>query len=116
LSEVIELRQGLALETLPKLAEERQGPFDLVFIDADKESNVDYFKWALALSRPGTLIVIDNVVRDGKVIDASSTDPMVQGVRRLNEFMAAEPRISATAIQTVGAKGYDGFALAVVLY
>lgn len=116
LSEVIELRQGLALETLPKLAEEHQGPFDLVFIDADKESNVDYFKWALALSRPGTLIVIDNVVRDGKVIDAASTDPMIQGVRRLNEFMAAEPRISATAIQTVGAKGYDGFALAVVLY
>jgi predicted O-methyltransferase YrrM len=115
LGDVIELRLGPAIQSLPKLAEEKQGPFDLVFIDADKESNADYFKWALALSRLGTLIVIDNVVRGGKVIDAASRDPMIQGVRRLNEVMAAEPRVSATAIQTVGAKGYDGFAVALVV-
>jgi len=115
LSDRIELRLGPALASLPKLAEEGQGPFDLIFIEADKESNADYFKWALSLSHPGTLIVIDNVVRGGKVIDASSRDPMIQGVRRLNEVMASEPRVSATAIQTVGTKGYDGFALALVL-
>jgi predicted O-methyltransferase YrrM len=115
LSDRIELRIGPALATLPQLAEEGQGPFDLVFIDADKESNAEYFNWSLALCRPGGLIIIDNVVRDGKVIDASSRDSMVQGVRRLNEVMAAEPRVSATAIQTVGTKGYDGFAVALVL-
>jgi predicted O-methyltransferase YrrM len=115
LSDMIDLRVGPALASLPKLAEEGQGPFDLVFIDADKESNAEYFNWALALSKPGSVIVVDNVVRDGKVIDPSSRDPMVQGVRRLNDVMAAEPRVSATAIQTVGAKGYDGFAIALVL-
>jgi predicted O-methyltransferase YrrM len=115
LDEMIDIRLGPALATLPKLAAEVGGPFDLFFIDADKENNADYFKWALAMSRPGALIVIDNVVRGGKVIDEASRDPMVQGVRRLNEAMAAEPRVSATAIQTVGAKGYDGFALALVL-
>ncbi|MGO9007585.1 MAG: O-methyltransferase [Beijerinckiaceae bacterium] len=115
LAGVVELRLGPALASLPKLAEERQGPFDLVFIDADKENNAEYFKWALSLSRPGTLIIVDNVVRGGQVIDAASRDPMVQGVRRLNEVMAAERRISATAIQTVGAKGYDGFTLALVV-
>jgi predicted O-methyltransferase YrrM len=114
LDKVIDLRLGPAIASLPKLAEEGQGPFDFIFIDADKESNADYFKWALALSRPGTLIIIDNVVRAGKVIDAASRDPMIQGVRRLNETMAAEPRVSVTEIQTVGAKGYDGFALALV--
>jgi predicted O-methyltransferase YrrM len=114
LSHLIDLRLGPAIATLPKLAEEGQGPFDLVFIDADKESNADYFKWALALSRPGTLIIVDNVIRAGKVIDASSGDPMIRGVRRLNEAMAAEQRVSVTEIQTVGAKGYDGFALALV--
>jgi predicted O-methyltransferase YrrM len=115
LNDIIELRLGPALASLPKLAEERQGPFDFVFIDADKENNADYFKWALSLSRTGTLIIVDNVVRGGKVIDAANRDPMVQGVRRLNEAVAAERRVSATAIQTVGAKGYDGFILALVV-
>jgi predicted O-methyltransferase YrrM len=110
LAEVVEIRVGPALETLPDLA----GPFDLIFIDADKPSNADYFTWALKLSRPGGLIVIDNVIRDGAVIDPTSTDPDVQGVRRLNELLADESRVSATTIQTVGSKGYDGFTMAVV--
>jgi predicted O-methyltransferase YrrM len=86
----------------------------LIFIDADKPSTADYFEWALRLSRPGTLIIVDNVVRDGKIIDAGSSDPAVRGVRRFNEMLAAERRVSATEIQTVGAKGYDGFAMVVV--
>jgi predicted O-methyltransferase YrrM len=101
---------GPALETLPTLT----GPFDLVFIDADKRSNPEYLRWALRLSRPGTLIVADNVVRGGAVVDGSSADPSVVGVRRFFAAVAAEPRLRATAIQTVGAKGYDGFALALV--
>lgn len=115
LSGVVELRLGLALETLPQIAAEGQGPFDLIFIDADKQNNAAYFQWALDLSRKGSVIVVDNVVRDGAVIDAESADAMVQGVRRFNEVLAAEPRVSATAIQTVGSKGYDGFALALVI-
>ncbi len=115
LADVVELRLGPALETLPRLAAEGRGPFDLIFIDADKPSNPDYFRWALKLSRIGSLIVIDNVVRNGAVADPSSTDPSVQGVRRLNELLAAEPRVSATAIQTVGSKGYDGFTVALVV-
>jgi predicted O-methyltransferase YrrM len=111
----VELRLGPALETLPRLLEEGTGPFDLTFIDADKPSNPDYFSWALRLSRRGSVIVVDNVVRDGAVADAASDDPGVLGVRRLNDLMASEPRVSATAIQTVGGKGYDGFALAVVI-
>jgi predicted O-methyltransferase YrrM len=114
LTDVVELRLGRAIDTLPQLAAERRGPFDLIFIDADKPSNPDYFAWALKLSRRGSLIIIDNVVRSGAVIDAASDDPSVKGVRRLNELLAAEPRVSATAIQTVGAKGYDGFALILV--
>lgn len=114
LADVVELRLGRALDTLPQLAAEGRGPFDFVFIDADKPSNADYFAWALKLTRRGSLIVVDNVVRKGAVIDAASDDPNVQGVRRLNELLAAEPRVSATAIQTVGAKGYDGFAVALV--
>jgi predicted O-methyltransferase YrrM len=110
LGDVVELRLGRALETLPEVA----GPFDFIFIDADKPSNADYFTWALKLSRRGTLIVVDNVIRDGAVIDAASPDPDVQGVRRLNELLAAEPRVSATTIQTVGSKGYDGFTMALV--
>jgi predicted O-methyltransferase YrrM len=110
LEKKVEIRVGQALETLPTL----QGPFDLSFIDADKQSNPQYFTWALKLSRPGSLIVVDNVVRDGKVIDARSRDASIQGVRRLNELIAAEKRVSATAVQTVGAKGYDGFAVAMV--
>jgi len=105
---------GPALETLPRLAAERRGPFDFFFIDADKTSIPEYFDWALRLSRPGSLIIVDNVIRDGAVADASSTDANVLGVRRLMDLLAAEPRVSATAIQTVGSKGYDGFAIALV--
>jgi predicted O-methyltransferase YrrM len=111
---IVELRLGAALDTLPRLADEGHAGFDLIFIDADKPNNPEYFRWALRLSHPGTLIVIDNVVRDGRVIDANDADPNVAGVRRLNQLLAAEPRVSATAIQTVGSKGYDGFALALV--
>lgn len=111
----VEVRVGAALNTLPQLAAEDAGPFDLVFIDADKVNSVAYFNWALKLTRPGSLIIIDNVVRDGKVIDAASRDVSVQGVRALYEALAAEPRVAATAVQTVGSKGYDGLAVAVVL-
>jgi predicted O-methyltransferase YrrM len=115
LSRIVEIRQGPALDTLPKLEAEGKGPYDLFFVDADKPSNPEYFSWALRLSRPGSLIIVDNVIRDGEVVDERSRDPNVQGVRRLNEMMAAEPRVMATEIQTVGAKGYDGFAVALVL-
>jgi predicted O-methyltransferase YrrM len=115
LSEVVELRVGPALETLPQLAAEGLGPFDFIFIDADKENYPGYLTWALKLSRRGTLIIADNVVRNGAVIDTASSDPRVQGVRRLHEMIAAEPRVSATAIQTVGSKGYDGFMVALVI-
>jgi predicted O-methyltransferase YrrM len=111
---LIELRLAPALETLPRLAAEGRGPFDLIFIDADKPSNPEYFSWALRLSRPGTMIIVDNVVRGGAVANAASADASVRGVRRLNEMLAAEPRASATTIQTVGSKGYDGFTLALV--
>lgn len=114
LSDVVELRLGRALDTLPVLAGEGQGPFDLIFIDADKPSYAEYFTWAVRLSRPGTLIVADNVVRKGAVADASTTDPLVQGIRRFNERVAADTRVRATAVQTVGSKGYDGFSLIVV--
>src|SRR5277367_2688352 len=111
----VEIRTGAALETLPKIEAEGLGPFDFIFIDADKANNAAYVEWALKLSRPGTAIVVDNVVRDGEVADARSADSDVIGVRRMLEAMAREPRLSATAIQTVGAKGWDGFALALVL-
>jgi predicted O-methyltransferase YrrM len=110
----VEVRLGLALDLLPGLAAEIREPFDFVFIDADKPNNAAYFDWALKLSRPGSIIVVDNVVRDGDVIDTDSNSSTVQGVRRLLERIAAEPRVNATAIQTVGAKGYDGFAIALV--
>jgi predicted O-methyltransferase YrrM len=114
LARAVEIRVGAALDTLPKLQNESKEPFDLIFIDADKPNNSEYLRWALKLSRPGTLIIIDNVVRDGAVIDAGSTDKDVQGARHLFELLANEPRISSTAIQTVGTKGYDGFAIAIV--
>jgi predicted O-methyltransferase YrrM len=114
LADVVELRLGRALDTLPQLAAEGCGPFDLIFIDADKQTYPDYFAWSLKLSRRGTLIIADNIVRNGAVVDASNTDPNIQGVRRFNELLAVERRVSATAIQTVGSKGYDGFAFAVV--
>jgi predicted O-methyltransferase YrrM len=115
LAEVVEIRLGRALDTLPQVDAEGVGPFDLTFIDADKQSNPDYFAWALKLSRRGSLIVIDNVVRDGRVAEAGSRDADVRGVHRVFEMMAAEPRVTATAIQTVGSKGYDGFAIALVV-
>lgn len=99
---------------LPQLERDAVGPFDLTFIDADKESSADYFTWALRLSRAGSVIVVDNVVREGAVIDAASADARVQGVRRLIELLASEPRVSPTFLQTVGTKGYDGFVLAMV--
>jgi predicted O-methyltransferase YrrM len=114
LAGIVEIRFGRALDTLPQLAAENRGPFDVIFIDADKPGYPDYLPWALKLSRRGSLIVADNVVRKGAVADATSSDPGVQGVRRFIEMLAAEPRVSATAIQTVGSKGYDGFAIAFV--
>ena len=114
LTDLVDVRLGPALDTLPHLAAEGRGPFDLIFIDADKPSIPDYFTWALKLSRLGSLIIVDNVVRDGAITDARSTDASVRGVRRFTELLAAEPRVSATVIQTVGIKGYDGFAIILV--
>jgi predicted O-methyltransferase YrrM len=114
LADVVEIRVGPALDTLPELAGEGYGPFDVVFIDADKPSNPDYLAWSLKLTRPGSLIVADNVVRDGEVVDGDSDDPKVQGVRRFTELVAAEPTLTATALQTVGSKGYDGLLMALV--
>ncbi|MEV8452120.1 O-methyltransferase [Streptomyces sp. NPDC052095] len=114
LGQVVEVRVGRALDTLPELAAEEPEPFDVVFIDADKPSNPEYLAWSLKLTRPGSLIVADNVVRDGEVADATSDDPKVRGVRRFTELVAAEPRLSATALQTVGEKGYDGLMMALV--
>jgi predicted O-methyltransferase YrrM len=114
LAEQVRLYVGPALDTLPMLAGE--APFDLIFIDADKPNNPDYLRWALKLARPGTLIIGDNVVREGAVTDAQSNDPRVQGVRTFIDMMANEPRLTATALQTVGSKGWDGFTLARVMH
>jgi predicted O-methyltransferase YrrM len=114
LAGVVELRLGRAQDTLPQLAAEGRDPFDLIFIDADKTGYPEYFAWALKLSRRGSLIIADNVVRKGAVADPASSDPLVQGVRRFHELVAAESRVSATVIQTVGSKGHDGFAIVVV--
>lgn len=111
----VEVRLGRAVDSLAALAEAGGDPFDLIFIDADKPSNPDYLAWSLKLSRRGTLIIADNVVRDGTVIHPDSSDPNVQGIRRFNALIAADPRVSVTAVQTVGSKGYDGFALALVV-
>jgi len=111
----IDIRVGPAIESLQSLSESGVAPFDFIFIDADKQGYPDYLEWSLKLSRPGTVIVADNVVRDGKVVDAECADPNVQGVRRFTELLAADHRVSTTVLQTVGTKGYDGFALAVVL-
>ena len=111
LQDIVDLRIGNALKTLPKLASEECAPFDLIFIDADKSSNPEYFRWSLRLSHRGTIIIADNVIRDGAVVDAASEDPDVRGIRHFNELLAAEPRVAATVIQTVGSKGYDGFAI-----
>ncbi len=112
LANLVDLRLGHAQDTLPKLTAE--APFDLIFIDADKTGYPDYFQWAVKLSRRGTVIIADNVVRQGAVVDANSSDANVQGIRRFYELVSAEPRVSSTAIQTVGSKGYDGFAMIVV--
>jgi len=114
LRDVVDVRIGNAVEILPQLSTERRGPFDLIFIDADKPNIPTYFEWALKLSRPGTLIIVDNVVRDGAVIDPDSSDPSVQGVRRFIELLGPESRARGTVIQTVGIKGYDGFAIVLV--
>ena len=111
LGRVVQVRVGAALDVLPQLEAEGRGPFDLIFIDADKVNTAPYFTWALKLSRPGSLIIVDNVVRDGAIADAASTDTSVQGMRRFYEAVKAEPRVDATAVQTVGVKGYDGLAI-----
>ena len=115
LGRVAEVRLGAALDVLPQLEAEAAGPFDLSFVDADKVNIPAYFDWCVKLSRPGAVIVVDNVVRKGAVVDSGSDDSAVQGVRGFNELLAIDRRVSATTIQTVGAKGYDGFTLAVVL-
>jgi predicted O-methyltransferase YrrM len=115
LDHLVTVRLGAALDTLPQLEKEGEGPFDLIFIDADKKNIPKYLAWSLKLSRKGTLILVDNVIRDGEVIDASSEDPNVQGARQLFDALKAEPRLEATALQTVGSKGYDGFVMAVVI-
>jgi predicted O-methyltransferase YrrM len=115
LADVVDVRVGPAADSLAGLGREGVAPFDFVFIDADKVSNAVYFEWALRLTRPGSLIVVDNVVRGGAVVDEASTDANVLGVRRLFDVMAASPRVDVTAVQTVGSKGYDGFALALVV-
>jgi caffeoyl-CoA O-methyltransferase len=114
LESIVEIREGKALDLLPKLVEEGAGPFDMIFIDADKAPYKEYFDWSLKLSRSGTLIVADNVIREGKVLDAKSTDEMVNGVKRFNAALAANPAVTATIIQTVGSKEHDGMALAIV--
>lgn len=113
-SDRVTVRVGAAAETLPVLAAENPAPFDFVFIDADKPSNTIYLDWAIKLGRPGTVIVLDNVVRNGELANAESTDPNVRGSRGAFDLIAANPRLSATALQTVGSKGYDGFAIMVL--
>ena len=114
LSSVVDIRVGKALDLLPQLQANNEGPFDMIFIDADKPPYKEYFQWALKLSRPGTLIVADNVIREGQVLDPHTTDEMVQGARRFNDFLAQSQEVTATIIQTVGSKMHDGIALAVV--
>lgn len=114
LGDLVDIRVGPALETLPRLAEEGAGPFDLVFIDADKVNTPEYFAWSLEQTRPGGLIVADNVIRDGALVDPETEDPSIPAQRRFHEMLASEPRVEATTIQTVGGKGYDGFSIALV--
>jgi len=111
----VDLRVGPASESLAALVDQNTTPFDFIFIDADKAGYPDYIQWSLKLSRPGTLIIADNVVRDGKVIDPNDPDANIHGVRRFTDIVAAEPRLSTTVMQTVGSKGYDGFAISIVL-
>jgi predicted O-methyltransferase YrrM len=114
LGEVVEVRVGPALDQLLQLDADGAGPFDLTFIDADKVHTPDYFAWALEHSRSGSLIIADNVIRDGRLADLADDDPAIAAQRRFHELLASEPRVEATTIQTVGAKGYDGFTLALI--
>ncbi|NTU28620.1 O-methyltransferase [Brevibacillus sp. HB1.1] len=114
LDQIVEVKVGLALDSLIQLHKENQGPFDMIFIDADKKGNPDYFQWALKLSRKGTVIITDNVVRSGQVLDETSTDPNIVGVRQFTDLVAEEQRVSGTVVQTVGSKGYDGFAIMLI--
>ncbi|MGQ9547690.1 MAG: O-methyltransferase [Roseiflexus sp.] len=114
LADRIEVRLGFALDVLPQLAAEGTGPFDLIFIDADKTNLTTYFDWSVRLARPGSLIIVDNVIRRGEVLDGSGDDEGLRGVRRFNELLAADRRVTATIVQMVGSKGHDGMALAVV--
>ena len=114
LADRVEIRIGKALDTLPSVEANKIGPFDFVFIDADKPNNPEYLKWALKLARSGAVIVCDNVIRDGAVADAATHDASALGARKLFDLIGAEPRLTATALQTVGAKGWDGFAIAIV--
>jgi len=114
LSSKVEVREGKAIELLPRLVDEKAGPFDMIFIDADKPPYTEYFEWALKLSRSGTLIIADNVIRDGKVLDPNHDDPMVKGAQRFNKALAANKRVSATILQNIGVKEYDGMAIAIV--
>jgi predicted O-methyltransferase YrrM len=114
LADKVELRLGRAQETLPALHAEGAGPFDLIFIDADKPGTPDYYLWAVTLSRPGGLIIVDNVVREGAVLDRTGSDQNVQGLRRFYELAATDPRVTGTAFQTVGSKGHDGLAILLV--
>jgi predicted O-methyltransferase YrrM len=114
LSDVVEIRVGRAIDLLPQIGDAGIGAFDLVFIDADKQSNADYVDWAIRLAHPGTVIIVDNVVRGGRVVDPAAPSPDAQGNRRMFDLLEADERVDATAIQTVGSKGYDGFVYAVV--
>lgn len=114
LEQTIEVRTGDALEQLAQMEKEGVEPFDLIFIDADKPNNPNYLRWALHFSRPGTVIVGDNVIRNGEIADRHSTDPRVQGVRTFYDMLSGHPNVSATALQTVGSKGYDGFMIGIV--
>ena len=115
LASIVEIRIGPASDSLAQLQAENAEPFDLIFIDADKPNNPTYLEWALKLSRKGTLIVVDNVIRDGQIADPNNPDPAITGTRTMFEMLAANPRLESTALQTVGSKGYDGFAFALVL-
>ncbi|MEP7277641.1 MAG: O-methyltransferase [Bacteroidota bacterium] len=114
LSDIVDIRTGKAIDLLPKIQAAGEGPFDMIFIDADKPPYTEYFQWALQLSHPGTLIVADNVIRDGKVLDPDNTDPMVSGARRFNQMLSGNKAVTATILQTVGSKEHDGMALAIV--
>ena len=114
MSEKVEVRLGAALDSLQALHAEGGAPFDLIFIDADKENIPGYYEGAMKLSRKGTLIIVDNVIRGGAVLEADSEDVSIQGVRRFNELVAADARVTTSTVQTVGSKGYDGFAMVLV--